>query len=61
MKRKGMENSEYFQERIQSMRRRLHAMEGFEGIENISENITEPQQKTNSKQPPLKEKESHEK
>ena len=56
-----MENSEYFQEKIQSMRQRLHAMEGFEGVENISENMPSSQQMSNLKRPPLKEKESHEK
>ena len=55
-------SSEYFQEKILSLRQRLHAMDGFEPIENISENITSEQAKSASKAfISGKEKESHEK
>ncbi len=55
-----MENAEYFQEKIMSLRQKLHAMDGFEPIENISENIPEPTQ-IKSVIFSNKEKEDHEK
>ncbi len=53
--------SEYFQEKILSLRQKLHAMEGFERVENISENVPEPSSETKSVIFSNKEKENHEK
>ena len=53
--------SEYFQEKILSLRQKLHAMEGFERVENISENVPEPSSEAKSVIFSNKEKESHEK
>lgn len=53
--------SEYFQEKILSLRQKLHAMEGFERVENISENVPEPSSETKSAIFSNKEKENHEK
>lgn len=56
-----MENAEYFQEKIMSLRQKLHAMDGFEPIENISENVPESTQNIKSVIFSNKEKEDHEK
>lgn len=56
-----MENAEYFREKILNMRQRLHAMEGFERVENISENVPEPTPEIKSVIFSNKEKENHEK
>lgn len=56
-----MENAEYFREKILNMRQRLHAMEGFDRVENISENVPESTQNIKSVIFSNKEKEDHEK
>ncbi len=53
--------SEYFQEKILSLRQKLHAMEGFERVENISENVPETSSEAKSVIFSNKEKENHEK
>ena len=53
-------NSDYFKDKILSLRQKLHAMDGFEPVENISENVAEPSADSKSVIFSSKEKESHE-
>ncbi len=40
-------NNEYFLNKIQGMRQRLHTMKGFKPVEKISENISEKESNDN--------------
>lgn len=54
-------DSEYFKEKILSLRQKLHAMEGFEAIENISENVPKSKEATSIAFSSGKEKKDYEK